>query len=109
MAWYGITVCSILHSVLRDNAVSMSLIVGLPEGVQFTPGSPIDFNSRVALTSVIDPQLLLLWKLSVWACLGVNPLDMPRTPYQMSGGNHPTGWGDFLHSSGTLTSSYVHK
>ena len=51
------------------------------------------------------PKLLLLWgpsvrsiavpcrnnpeSLDVWTCLGVNPLDMPRTPYWASEEKHP--------------------
>ena len=30
------------------------------------------------------------FKQGVWACLRVNPLDMPRTPYRVSEGKHST-------------------
>ena len=52
------------------------------------------------------PFLLLLWGLSdpriakpkslaVWSCLGVDPLDMPRTPYRENAINNP---GDHAQS-----------
>ena len=44
--------------------------------------------------------------LSVWACLGVNPLDMPRNPYWASEGKHSQQPTMFYHP--ILTSSSVH-
>ena len=38
----------------------------------------------------------------IWACLGVNPLDMPRSPYWASEGKHTMTYHP------TLTSSSVH-
>ena len=40
---------------------------------------------------------------AVWACLGVDPLDMHRIPYQASGGNNLP-----CPITTTLTSSSVH-
>ena len=43
--------------------------------------------------------------MDIWACLGVNPLDMPRTPYWASEGKHSQQPSMPYHP--IFTSSYV--
>ena len=72
----------------REAAASRCLATYLWADCQrYTPIPPLNSGAKAfsALYCKAKPQFP-----TNWACLGVNPLDLPRTPYWTSKGKHST-------------------
>ena len=48
----------------------------------------MELPSAIVTLGTVPPKDNWAKSLDVWACLEVNPLDMPRTPHQASEGKH---------------------
>ena len=80
-----------------SSRISARTVAGLSKALSYLTGNRLFYIRSCTWDECSYPQLMLLWGLSdqrivklcfvylksriIWVCLGVNPLDMPITPY----------------------------